>query len=93
MMYRSENVPNRDHFFDRLRRGTPFYLIVRFQQDDKRPDARRATAGLAQAHSRERNNANGRLSSCPKGAAPIRQCGVAVLGKGNLPLPSYYALP
>jgi hypothetical protein len=31
----------------------------------------------------ERNTADGRFSSCPKGAAQIRQCGVAVLDKGR----------
>jgi len=72
--------------------STPFHLILRFQQDDKRPDARRASAGLAIAHSRECNNADGRLSSCPKGAVQIRQCGVAVLGKGR-PFPTDCALP
>ena len=63
--------------------STPFHLILRFQQDDKRPDARHASAGLALANASERNNADGRLSSCPKGAVQIRQCGVAVLGKGK----------
>ena len=62
--------------------STPFHLILRFQQYDKRPDARRANAGLARANASERNNADGRVSSCPKGAVQIRQCGVAVLGKG-----------
>ncbi len=66
--------------------STPFHLILRFQQDDKRPDARRANAGLALVCvASERNNVDGRLSSCPMGAAQIRQCGVAVLvlGKGR----------
>jgi len=31
--------------------STPFHPILRFQQDDKWPDARRASAGLAIAHS------------------------------------------
>ena len=61
--------------------STPFHLILRIQQDDKRTDARRANAGLVRANASERNNADGRLSSCPKGAVQIRQCGVAVLGK------------
>jgi hypothetical protein len=61
--------------------STPFHLILRLQQVEKRLDARRATAGLALANARERNNADGRLSACPKGVPPIRQCGVAVLGK------------
>jgi hypothetical protein len=64
--------------------STPFHLILRIQQDEKRPDARRASAGLAMVCvASERNNADGRLSSGPKGAAQIRQCGVAVLGKGR----------
>ena len=57
--------------------------MLRFQQEDKRPDARRANAGLALANASERNKADDRLSSCPKGAAQIRQYGVAVLGKGK----------
>ena len=61
----------------------PFHLILRTQQADKRPDARRANAGLARANASERNNADGRLSACPKGAVQIRHCGVAVLGKGR----------
>ena len=64
--------------------STPFHLILRFQQYDRRPDAKRANAGLALVCvASERNNAAGRLSSCPKGAVQIRQCGVAVLGKGG----------
>jgi hypothetical protein len=63
--------------------STPFHLILRFQQDEKRSDARRASAGLALANASERNAADDRLSSCPEGAAQIRQCGVAVLGKGR----------
>ena len=51
------------------------------QRTEKRPAARRATVGLALANSRERNNAEGRLSVRPKGAHPIGQCGVAALGK------------
>jgi hypothetical protein len=73
--------------------STPFHLILRFQQNDRRPDARRANTGLTLANASERNNANGRLSSCPKGAVQIRQCGVAVLGKGKGPFPTDCALP
>ncbi len=51
------------------------------QRTEKRPTARRATAGLAVANSRERYNAEGRLSTRPKGAHPIGQYGVAALGK------------
>ena len=63
-----------------------------------------ASAGLARVlrqyyidgvlvNASERNNADGRLSSCPKGAVQIRQCGVAVLGKGGEPFPTACALP
>ena len=51
------------------------------QRAEKRPTARRATAGLAVANSRKRNNGDGRLSVRPKGAHPIGQCSVAALGK------------
>ncbi len=51
------------------------------QRTEKRPAARRATAGLAVANSSECNNAEGRLSARPKGAHRIGQCGVAALGK------------
>jgi hypothetical protein len=74
--------------------STPFHLILRLQQVEKRLDARRASAGLALVGvSRERHNADGRLSACPKGAPPIRQGGVAVLGKGSRPFPADCALP
>jgi hypothetical protein len=74
--------------------STPFHLILRLQQIEKRLDARRTTAGLAVVCvSRERHNADGRLSACPKGATPIRQGGVAVLGKGSKPFPADCALP
>ncbi len=49
----------------------------------KRLAARRATAGLAVANSRERNNADDRFLAGPKGAFKIGQCGVAVLVKGH----------
>ncbi len=60
----------------------------------KRLAARRATAGLAVANSREHNNAESlphersecfgydRFLAGPKGAPQIGQCGVAVLVKG-----------
>jgi hypothetical protein len=41
------------------------------------------SAGLALANASERNTADDRLSPCPEGAAQIRQCGVAVLDKGE----------
>jgi len=43
----------------------------------KRLAARRATAGLAVANSREHNNADDRFLSGPKGAPQIGQCRVA----------------
>ena len=61
---------------------TLFQLILQFQQDERRPDARRASAELALVcMGSERNNADGRLSSCLKGAAQIHHCGGAALGK------------
>ena len=51
------------------------------QRTEKRSAARRATAGLAVANSRERNNGDGRLSARPKGAHRIGQFGVPALGK------------
>jgi hypothetical protein len=48
--------------------------------------ARRATAGLAVANSREHNTADGCFLAGSKGAPQIGQCGVAVLVKG-------YAIP
>jgi hypothetical protein len=44
--------------------------------------ARRATAGLAVANSREHNTADGCFLAGPKGAPQIGQCRVAVLVKG-----------
>jgi len=44
--------------------------------------ARRATAGLAVANSREHNNADGCFLTGPKGAPQIGQCRVAALEKG-----------
>ncbi len=49
----------------------------------KRLAARRATAGLAVANSREHNNADDRFLAGPKGAPQIVQCGVAVLVKDH----------
>ncbi len=53
------------------------------QRAEKRPAARRATAGLAVASSRGRNNAEGRLSARPKGAHPIGPCSVAYRDVGG----------
>ena len=53
------------------------------QRTEKRPAARRATAGLAVANSRERNNTDGRLSVRPKGTHPIGQSCVAYRDVGN----------
>ena len=64
--------------------STLFHLILQFQQDEKRPDGRHASAGLALVCvASERNNADSRFSSCLKGAAQIRQCGVAAFSKGT----------
>lgn len=58
----------------------------------KRPVARRATAGLALASSKEHNNADDRFLAGPTGAPQIDQCGVAVLVKDR-PFPADCALP
>ncbi len=70
----------------------------------KRLAARRATAGLAVANSKEHNNAEGlphersecfghdRFLTGPKGASQIGQCRVAVLVKG-MPFSADCALP
>ena len=65
----------------------------------KRLAARRATAGLAVANSREHNNADNRFLGGPKGAPQIDQCCVAnaptfgaVLVKG-MPFPADCASP
>ena len=65
----------------------------------KRLAARRATAGLAVANSREHNNADDRFLAGPKGAPQIGQCRVAnaptfgaVLVKG-MPFPADCASP
>ena len=49
----------------------------------KRLAARRATAGLAKANSKEHNNADNRFLTGPKGAPQMGQCCVAVLVKGT----------
>ncbi len=54
--------------------------------------ARRVTAGLAVANSREHNNADSCFLTGPKGAPQIGQCRVAVLVKG-MPLTADCALP
>jgi len=53
------------------------------QRTEKRSAARRATAGLAVANSRERNNGDVRLSARPKGVHRIGQFGVAYRDVGN----------
>ena len=65
----------------------------------KRLAARRATAGLAVASSREHNNADDRFLAGPEGAPQIGQCASpkaptfgAVLVKG-MPFPADCALP
>jgi len=60
--------------------STPFHPILRSQRGEKRPDARRAGAGIATPISSSRNNAGGRFSPRPQGAPQTRQCGVTALG-------------
>jgi len=52
--------------------STPSHLTFLSQRGERRPAARRASAGIATPLSSSRNNAAGRLSSCPKGALPKR---------------------
>jgi len=66
------------------------YLMV--QPVRKQLAARRATAGLAVANSREHNNADDCFLTGPEGAPQIGQCRVAVLVKGK-PFPADSALP
>ena len=54
--------------------------------------ARRATAGLAVANSREHNNADDGFMTGSKGAPKIGQCRVAALVKG-MPFTADCALP
>ena len=72
--------------------STPSMRYLRVQPVRKRLAARRATAGLAVANSREHNNADSRFLAGPKGAPQIGQCRVAVLVKG-MPFPADCALP
>ncbi len=77
---------------------------LRMQPVRKRLAARRATAGLAVANSKEHNNVEGlphersecfgysRFLAGPKGAPQIGQCRVAALVKG-MPFPAACALP
>jgi len=67
-------------------------IYLRIQPVRKRLAARRATAGLAIAISREHNKADDRFLAGPKGAPQIVQCGVAVLVK-DMPFPADCALP
>ena len=55
--------------------------FVASQQAGKGSGARRASAGRAVAHSSSLNNAEGAFPSCPKGAPPMRHCGVAAARK------------
>ena len=68
---------------NRLKLGTstPFRLILRSQRGEMRPDARRASAGIASPLSSSRNNAAGCFSPRPKGAPQTRPGGVTALGK------------
>jgi ferredoxin len=63
--------------------STPTTLYGRVQQDEKRLAARRRNATLAVDNASDCNAADDCLSSCPTGAAQLRHCGVAVLGKDS----------
>ena len=52
-------------------------IYLRMQPVRKRLAARRATAGLAVANSREHNNVDDRFLAGPEGAPQIGQCRVA----------------
>jgi len=52
--------------------STPFHLIFGSQRGERRPAARRASAGIARPLSSSCNTAAGRLSSRPKGSPPKR---------------------
>jgi len=60
--------------------STPFHLIFRSQRGEKRPDARRASAGIAPPLSSSRNKADGCFSLRPEGAPQTRPS-VTALGK------------
>jgi len=73
--------------------STPYHLIFGSQRGERRPDARRASAGIASPLSSSRNTADGRLLSRPKGAsqnAP-RRC-YSAWQEGEL-FPARCALP
>ena len=70
--------------------STPSMIYLRMQPVRKRLAARRATAGLAVANSREHNNSDDRFLAGPEGAPQIDQCASpkaptvgAVLVKGH----------
>ena len=67
-------------------------IYLRKQPVRMRSAARRTTAGLAVANSKEYNNADDRILAGPKGAPQISQCRVAALEKG-MPFPAGCALP
>jgi len=60
--------------------STLFHLILWAQRDEKRSDARHASAGIVDSISSSRNAADGRFSSRPEGAPPMYQGGVTALG-------------
>jgi len=64
---------------------------LRIQPVRKPSAARRATAGLAAANSKEHNNADDGFLAGPKGASQMGQYCVAVLEKG-MPFPADCAL-
>jgi len=65
---------------------------LRIQPVRKQSAARRATAGLAIANSKEHNNADDYFLAGPKGESQIGQGRVAALEKG-IPFPADCALP
>ena len=67
-------------------------IYLRMQPVRKQLAARRATAGLAVANSKERNNADDCFLTGPQGVPQIDQFCVAVLVKG-MPFPADCALP
>jgi hypothetical protein len=73
--------------------STPFHLILRLQQVEKRLDAQRARRPSSGWRVKGTPQRRWPLISLPKGSPPIRQGGVAVLGKGSGPFPADCALP
>ncbi len=76
-----KTIKNSDSFL--IVTSTPSMRYLRMQPVRIRLAARRATAGLAVANSREHNDADNRILAGPKGVPQIGQCRVAVLCKGH----------